>query len=185
MLAPQGKYATPSYLKTDPPVLNFPVRPETEFYGCQDGTISDHRPVRATLSILVPKEVPAKLEELDMVKRRKREELENIALPVLEIAKEATIPVGGEARTMLKNAGVVFAAWEAVVFGNGVRVTPTHGRLIPGASVELTVGVSKLSPAPVDVLFNAGERTIAAMTVTAVVRSRLRTMVRGRDNIFT
>jgi hypothetical protein len=183
--APQWKYVTQSYYRNDPPVLNYPERPETELYVCQDGKVSDHRPVRATFSVKVPVEVPARLEQLDVVKRRKREEMENMALPVLDVPREATIPIGSDYRVDLRNVGVVFARWEALVLGQGVKVTPSHGTLIPGTSVELSINVSKLSPAPVDVLFNASDRTVAAMTVTAIVRSRLRTVTRGRGDLFT
>jgi hypothetical protein len=180
--APRGNYSTTSFFKTEPPVLNFPERPTTEVYTCQDGKISDHRPVKAVLVVPVPIENPAKLQELEAVKRTKREEMENIALPVLDVPKEFTLTVGTERRVSMKNVGIVFARWEVVLLGQGVKITPTHGTLVPGASVELAVNAMKLSPAPVDVLFNAGDRTIATMTITTVVKSRLRSMIRPRGD---
>jgi hypothetical protein len=163
---PNATFISPFFYRPNQGTPNFPEEPRCESYMCQRGKLSDHRPVRAVFEVSVPIEVRDKWEELELHKRKKRKEMQTFSFPVMEIAPEVAVYVGMEKKAELKNSGCCWARWTVSGFGEELKVTPDHGTLFPGISVEVAFLASKVMPAPIVVRFEAGNRCSAQTKVT-------------------
>jgi hypothetical protein len=164
------------------PPHNYPERPHAESYECSPRIkLSDHRPVLGVFSVAAPFEIPERLQQLEDVKRKKRQEMENIANPKLETDPEVTVAMGTEVKITVRNTGVVWARWETRVMSSApLKVTPTQGTLIPGTKCEVTLVAHKLSPGPIELMFMAGDCPLAIVSVAVVPRTRYRSTFVGR-----
>ena len=164
-------FTTPSCFTVEPHNPTFPRPPMVNSYTRLSSTFSDHRPVTCTMTFNVPVEVPEKLAEFEQFRKKKFDEMENLAIPHLAMPAKATIAVGDSAMIPLMNTSVAWARWTYQVVGEGVKVTPKQGIIIPGVTVQVTVTVEQYSPTPVMVVFS-DKGTLGLIEVTTVQKKK-------------
>ena len=164
-------FTTPSCFTIEPHNPTFPRPPMVNSYNRLTSTFSDHRPVTCTMTFNVPIEVPEKLAEFEQFRKKKFDEMENLAIPHIAMPAKATIAVGDSAMIPLMNTSVAWARWTYQVVGEGVKVTPKQGIIIPGVTVQVTITVEQFSPTPVMVVFS-DKGTLGVIEVTTVQKKK-------------
>lgn len=170
-------FTTESCFTVDPHEPTFPRRPQVSVYDRLSSTFSDHRPVTCQMTFNVPVEVPEKLAEFEQFRKKKLEEMEHLSIPKVAMPMKATIAVGDSAMIPIMNTSVAWARWTHQIIGEGVKVVPKQGVIIPGVTIQVTVTVEKLSPTPVMVIFS-DKGTLGVLEVTTIEPRKTSRVVR-------
>jgi len=124
--------------------------------------------VHCLFTVRVPVEVPGRVRELRVLMEQKIDEMESLARPRFALPERLEIKEGASVRVAVRNVSLAWAHFDVAVVGGdgGVTTAPTHGTVLPGAVLELTVSASRASGDPAIVMLVCDKVTIAAVEVS-------------------
>lgn len=124
--------------------LNFPSEPFVASYKCGTCTLSDHRPVKALIDIMVPIISPEKERNFQQIKLKKYDEMIALSTPSLTpLYKEIEVKANETIELELLNNSFAWAHWEVKPQSDENKkfaiLNPIQGVTLPGKSFVLKI----------------------------------------------